>query len=776
MRRWRAAMFAAAAALALGAGGVGAQELAPASPKPQVVDPARWRPKAESVPASYTIDATLRPLGLEEAWRIVGDEKVFWTNTSHDSVKVMRFHAYANAFRNTRSTFLREAARDELKLKDDMVWADMPLPRMSIIGGADLAPKWVSLDDGNPDDRTVFEVTLPQAVEFGDRIGIRLHFELEMPHVFRRMGGQRGFVMAAQWYPKLGMYLGRDSTMRNVRDGWYCHQFHAACEFAADFADYDVTLRVPDDFKLGATGVPAGPDVIEDKAGGRERVRRYKAQSVVDFAWTAGRRYIEIERDVTPVDPEDLNDPVAVEWRRVKTLLAVPPADLALPPVHVVLLVHPEHADQADRMFEAARVALGLFGTWLGPYPYERLTIVDPAWDAKAAGGMEYPMLVTAGSVAGSPPDSLRPEYVTVHEICHQWLMGVLASNEAEEAWLDEGVNTYLTQRAMALRYGGPRQYTEILGFQFPLSPFYEFPGVTAGWPELLNLPGWARPPKIEALRLWCDLPPLTYVPATSWQASGDPMLALRRGYLKRAGLDEMVKSGWTYADQPSYGVNAYRRPALFLNSLHRGLAVNEKLGPDEADRRFLRALREYARTFRFRHPTTEDLLRKFREAEADPAAYVDQLVKGAAVLDYSVESVRSGDDPELAGIVDDKGTVKKPGAGPKDASKSHKSVVRLRRRGDAVLPVAFEVRGDDDKSERRTWEAKDQVRDRWRDFAFDFKVTSVRVDPDGVWLQDADLSNNSWTSEANTRPAAKWSVRFLCWLENALLGYGRFF
>jgi hypothetical protein len=70
----------------------------------------------------------------------------------------------------------------------------------------------------------------------------------------------------------------------------------------------------------------------------------------------------------------------------------------------------------------------------------------------------------------------------------------------------------------------------------------------------------------------------------------------------------------------------------------------------------------------------------------------------------------------------------------------------------------------------------KDQAKERWRDFEISGEVTVVRIDPDAVYLQDTNLSNNSFTSEANARPAAKWSVRFLGWLENSLLSYGRFF
>jgi hypothetical protein len=752
----RALVPAAAAALALRGG-------------PIVAEDAGWRSRPDKTRVSYTIETELQETGAD-AVRLVGKETAVWENTTRDSVRVLYLHAYANGFRNTRSTFLREWARDGQELPDDMKFSDMRITRMSAHGD-ELNWKWVSPDDGNADDRTVLRVELPQAVEFGDKLPLKIEFTLEMPHVLRRMGARNGFVMAAQWFPKLGMHLGHESTAKNVREGWYCHQYHANCEFAADFADYDVTLKFPVDYKVGATGVPVA-DALDEKSG--TRTRRYKAEGVVDFAWTAGRRFIEVERDIEPTAGDRLDDPVAAESRRVKSLLGASAEDVRLPTTKVVLLLQPEHADQADRHFEAARVALGMFGAWLGPYPYARLTIVDPPWSSRA-GGMEYPMLVTAGTSVGQPPETQNPEHVTVHEIAHQWFMGMLASNEAEEAPLDEGLTTYVTSHAMHLGFHGPpRQATTLLGVHFAGVPVHEFPGISAGWPETLNLPKWARPPKIELFRIWRDVPWLSYVAARNYET--DPVLPHRRGWTRRAGLDEMIKPGWLYFDRASYRANSYARPSLFLNTLRRSLAAEH--GVEEGERRFLRALREYAREFRFRHPTTEDFLRKFKETAGDPTPAAEQLIREATWLDYSVESIRSGADPEFVGR-DDKGDLVRPakkqeGKGASAAGKS--SIVRVRRRGEAVAPIVLEVAREHGKPERATWTPEEQSKERWRDFRFDGKVVAARLDPDGVYLQDVDLSNGYQTSEPNLRPAVKWSVRFLNWIENAFVGYGRFF
>ena len=765
MRAARNLAAVAVAAALVAAGPAAAQDgNKDGNPAPAPVWTAAAKPP---LPVRYKIEAELVETGVGEGVRIVGDETFFWTNTSNEPVKVLWLHTYANAFRNTRSTFLREALREGMELPEDMRFSDFTLARITVDSDP-LAFTWEAPDDGNKDDRTVVRVPLRHTVEPGAVLQARVEFTLDLPRVFRRMGTHHGFVMAAQWYPKLGRCLGSASSAKNLRDGWYCPQYHMACEFAADFADYEVTLRFPEGYEIGATGRPVGADQPGPKPG--TLARTYKAESVVDFAWTADRRFVAIEREIRPVDPSRLEDAVASEWRRRKADLGLTDADAALPPVKVVLLLQPEHADQEDRIFEAARVALGCFGTWLGPYPYGRLTIVDPPWASAQAGGMEYPMLVTAGTVAGSTRDSQRPESVVVHEICHQWLMGLLASNESEEAWLDEGLTTYLTAHALHLAYGPARQGTDVLGWHIPYVPFHESAGVASGWPEILGLPKWARPPQVDSLKLWCDLPWLSWVASRRYDT--DPMLPLRRSWLRRAGYDEMVKTGWTYFDRTSYAVNAYSRPALFVNSLRRQLGTD--LGTEEGDRKFFRALREYAREFRFGHPTTDDFLRKFKDMGADPAA--DRLVRGATTFDYLVESVRDAKPPELAGY-DEKGVLHKPrSGGAAGDAEAKRSVVRLRRTGDSTVPVVTEIRRADGSAERVRWDVKDQAKERWRDFDVAGEVTAVRIDPDGVYLQDTNLSNNSFTSEANARPAAKWSVRFLGWLENSLLSYGRFF
>jgi hypothetical protein len=473
-----------------------------------------------------------------------------------------------------------------------------------------------------------------------------------------------------------------------------------------------------------------------------------------------------------PAGVAPADDPVLKERDRIAALLGIDPKDIVLPPVDVTVLLQPEHERHRDRHYKAARVALGLFGLWFGPYPYDSLTIVDPAHGARAAGGMEYPQLVTAGVLEASPSESLRPEGVIVHEIGHQWFMNLLASNEAEEAWLDEGLTTYFTARALDTAYGPAIGVHRRLGVPFLVTPFMEFAGLGTGWPEWIGLPGWAHPPELEMLTAWRDLPPLTALPTPRYV--DDPIEPRRRSYLRSAGWDELVRPVWTYVDRHSYRANAYSRPALFIATLRRTL--HARLGVEEGERAFVLGMLRYARDWRFRHPTTADFLAAFSAGSGtDVTPLADALLRTSGVLDYAVESIETIREPDLAGRGDDG----EASIAPEDAVKSKRALrttVLVRRRGEVIVPVQLQITRDDGPPDEVAWRTVDwDGRERWKRFEFEGEYVAARLYPNAEFLQDVDRRNDSRKRDADLRPGVKWGVRFLLWLENAALSYGRF-
>ncbi len=400
--------------------------LAACQPAPAPSSPPPDRPTVADTALSdrrvrYVMDVTLDP----EARTVAGTARITWRNPDRVPVDTLQFHLYLNAFRDSLSTFMRESGGSHRGYRlGEKGWGGIEIEEMRLSDGTSLAQHlaFIQTTDDNPDDRTVAEVVLPRAVAPGDSAVLDVRFTARLPRIFARTGWATAstgepFFMVAQWFPKLGVreipgqrYVPAEAP----RGRWSTHQFHRNTEFYADFGSYRVTLRVPAGYHVGATGLRTA----EATEAGTVALT-YSADDVHDFAWTASPAF-EVYED---------------QWAHVR----------------LRLLVQPEHEGQAHRHFDAAKVALERYARWVGPYPYTTLTLVDAVGGAN---GMEYPTLITCGTVYGLPRWARALELVTIHEFGHQYFYGMLASNEAEEAWLDEGLNSYLEARIMDDAYG----------------------------------------------------------------------------------------------------------------------------------------------------------------------------------------------------------------------------------------------------------------------------------------------------------------------------------
>jgi hypothetical protein len=371
--------------------------------------------------ASYSIDVSLDPARR----RLSGREVITWRNVAPIATSELPLHLYWNAWRNTRSTWLRGAALagrgslDRLEHYSEQEWGWSTITAARLLGAGAAPPidltgtqRFTAPDDGNPDDRTVAVVTLPAPVPPGETINIEIEWTAQVPRTLARTGAVGSYFFLAHWFPKLAVL---------EPGGWNAHQFHVGTEFFADYGVYDVRLRVPTGWVVGATG----REQSRRDNGDGTTTHRYLQADVHDFAWTTSPSYVE--RTATFTHPK-------------------------LPRVEMRLLLQPEHVGQAARHFAATQAALRYYGEWYGPYPYGHITIIDPAWQS-GAGGMEYPTLFTCGTRWLAPQGVTSPEGVTVHEAGHQFWYGIVGNNEFEHAWLDEGLNTFSTARVLAQAY-----------------------------------------------------------------------------------------------------------------------------------------------------------------------------------------------------------------------------------------------------------------------------------------------------------------------------------
>ncbi|WP_020604111.1 M1 family metallopeptidase [Spirosoma spitsbergense] len=390
--------------------------------------------------ANYQIDVTLDPATK----KLNGRETLTWKNASSDVIRELRFHLYLNAFRNEKSTFMRESGGQLRgttidRNEKENAYGSIDILSMKRRGSGNTASEtlvyqYIQPDDSNASDHTVIRVPLSKAVGPGETITLDLLFKAKLPKIFARTGFSRDFFLVGQWFPKIGVYEPAGTRYATVGQ-WNCHQFHANSEFYADYGVYDVNITTPKEYWVSATGLYQSEKLHQNGT----KTILYHAEDVVDFAWTASPHF------------EVIND----KWKRPSG-----------GEVSIELVMQPEHRNQAQRHIDAAKAALAYFDKHLGRYPFPNLTIVDPPLHASGSFGMEYPTFITAGTVWAMPNGARFPEEVTIHEFGHQYFMQLLASNEFEEAWLDEGFNQYYEGRIMDETYGPHSSQIDLLGFR----------------------------------------------------------------------------------------------------------------------------------------------------------------------------------------------------------------------------------------------------------------------------------------------------------------------
>jgi hypothetical protein len=655
---------------------------------------------------------------------LAGKEEIVWTNPTKDTVPDMLLHLYWNAFKNEASAYMREAEAETMfrggDAPKDGDWGWVDVTDIRLADGSDLKPSFEYVTPDGPEtagDQTVARVLLPAPVRPGESVRLRIEFRSKIPRTVARSGYYRNSFFIGQWFPKPGVY--------EEGKGWNCHAYHQNSEFYADFADFVVHITVPRGFVIGSSGKAA--DTRTDAAAGTTTTT-FRQAMVHDFAWMADPRYLKIERDFVAskeVTPEEYED--------TAKLLGLSINEVRLPDVKMTLLIAPEHKGQIERHFRALRAAIKYYGLWYGPYPYETVTMVDPPYRT-GSGGMEYPTLFTAGTEVLTSRDWLHPEGVIVHEFGHGYWYGLVANNEFEAAWLDEGFNSYSTGRVLARAYG-------------PGAPSFTFKGIPLSW--------LIRVPKI-------------------FDFETDRVTAI--GTVRS---DPVTVWSWKFFNRASYGANVYMRASTVLGTLERLLG----------EPAWSRIMRTYHLRYRFRHPTKADFIGVVNEiAGKDMTWFFDELLDETLAFDYGVSELSSVKVPvHLRGVFDTNGareewTTKKievreatqapEGGVSKD---TYRTTVVLRRYGEARIGgdarVQVLIRFKDGTTETRTWDGQA----RWARFEIlkPVKAESVQIDPEGIWLIDENLANNSWGTDGLRRNVVKLMTQILFTVQSVLHFFG---
>ncbi len=654
---------------------VGGQDLAPR------VQP-KAAPQRSPRNANYDIDVTLDPATRT----LTGSEVISWRNTGALAAYSIRLHLYWNAFRNTNSTWLKQRKLGGDDPFGDATAGDFGYTEVATVvvlnddgtTREDLKPglRYISPDDRNTDDRSLTASTLITPVQPGESVRLRITWTGRFPRNFDRTGAIGNYFFVSQWFPKLGVF---------DAGGWTAHQFFANSEFYSDFGNYDVRMTVPTGWMVGATGT----EHSRVETDGGRTTHRYVQEDVHDFAWTTSPDFIERKQRFQ-------HDP--------------------LPPVEMRLLLQPEHEGLADRHFAGTAAALRYYGEWFGAYPYGHITIVDPPFQSES-GGMEYPTIFTAGTRWLSPRLSNDPEYVVLHEAGHQFWYGMVANNETEWAWLDEGINEFADSRVQSV----------------------------------------ALQPNYFVQRFFGDFIPWQYRDIPLGRATDTNWMNAYRRLGDRDALSTPTYQLWP----ASHHAQSYHKAALMLHTLERRHTWEV----------MQRVLSTFFARWQFKHPRPDDFFAVVDEVTGAPHAwFFDQVYRGSDTFDYAIERFESAP-------VSSRGLVESAnGLTFQDRTTEgwYRTTVVVRRLEAGIFPVDVMVTFANGEQARETWDG----RARWQRFTFDrpVKAVSAQVDPERVLLLDTNYTNNSRAIEpATEQAAAKWSLRWMVWLQDLMMTYAFF-
>jgi hypothetical protein len=357
-----------------------------------------------------------------ETFQYKGTQKLEYTNNSPDDLNRVFYHLYFNAFQPGSEMDVR---LQNIQDPDGRMTTEDKKSRIMSLSESEMG--YIKVKSLTQDGKevtyktvgTVLEVELATPIKSGDKATFEMEFDGQVPQQIRRSGRNNAegvSLSMTQWYPKMAEY---------DFEGWHADPYIGR-EFHGVWGDFNVNITIDKDYIIGGTGYLQNPEDIgynygdegpKGKKGKKGKLTwKFKAPMVHDFTWAADPDYIHDK--VTANDGTVLhflyqdNDSIKENWKNLQP--------------------------KTEQILE-------FFNENIGPYPYEQYSVIQGG-----DGGMEYGMstLITGerkfGSLVG----------VTAHEMAHSWFQFILATNEAQHEWMDEGFTSFISSEAMNVVMG----------------------------------------------------------------------------------------------------------------------------------------------------------------------------------------------------------------------------------------------------------------------------------------------------------------------------------
>lgn len=510
-----------------------------------------------------------------------GFEKMVYYNNSSLNLDKIIIHLWPNAYKNSNTNLAKQKYSDgstSFKYAESIDLGYIDSLDFKVNGEI---VKWQFLNE----QIDISELLLTKPLKPGDSIIITTPFRVKIPSgKFSRLGHIGQSYQITQWFAKPAVF---------DKNGWHPMSYLDQGEFFSEFGNYDVSITVPKNYVLMATGDLQNKEELEflnekaeltsqlikenklpvrdslgrkdmsfPKSSVEKKTLRFIQKNVHDFAWFTDKRYHVLKGEV------NVNNRKITSWA----------------------LFTNNEAKLWRRSIEYINDATRYFSKWVGEYPYNHVTAVDGT--ISAGGGMEYPNI----TVIGSSGDSKSLETVIVHEVGHNWYYGILGSNERENAWMDEGLNTYIEIRYMEEKY--PNGY-----FRKKDSTQNKSRGIS------LNIPMEEK-----------ELQHIAY----QFNAS--------RNY------DQPLKMGSKDFTQMNYGAMVYCKTGIGFHYLKAFLG--EEL--------FDNCMNEYFNQWKFKHPNPNDIKIVFENVSKENLDwFFEDYIKTTKKTDYTLKKVSKINDQE---------------------------------------------------------------------------------------------------------------------------------
>ncbi len=432
---------------------------------------------------------------------------MIYTNNSPDTLTFLYFHLWANGYSNLSTPMAKQ-----MQKSGNMHFYYAADTSRGYIDSLNFKVNneqvnWHFLKDTND----VCKIILKEKLLPGKSITISTPFFVKIPgEDFSRLGHYLQSYQITQWYPKPAVY---------DNNGWQYFFYLNQGEFYSEFGKFDVSITLPENYFVAATGILQNSEELEKieknaeetskilkynksensfpESSKKFKTLRFVQDSIHDFAWFADKRFHILKGSVELPDSK----------RKVTTW---------------IYFTNIEGNIWKDAI---AYVNNGVYfySKWIGEYPYNQCTAVESVLGA--GGGMEYPMITNIGSSGNAQ----NLENVIIHEVGHNWFYGILGFNERLHPWMDEGINSYYEER-----------YT---------TDIVKNTGYYSSYNSLLKLLGLKLSNPFDFNKIACD-------------------------YIARNGSDQSLDLSSEDFITENYAIIAYSKGALAMNYLKNYLGI----------------------------------------------------------------------------------------------------------------------------------------------------------------------------------------------------------